>query len=429
MNNKKILLITTSFYPQNKISVLRVGQWAKYWARFGCEVTVLTTKKYSFLGPFGLDVSLEKNITVIEVDYLPEFFKKRLDKPNKASQKQSQEISKLKKYVRILRGYIGSLFDIHDLWVSPAFKKTIELFEEQQFDFIVSSYSPPAVHVVASKLKKRYPNTIWVADFRDLWAYNHLQSAKGFLGIYEKYKEKNTIKNADMLVTVSKPLTEEMKKQYKNKQVVTIENGFDSEEFPNWKQNLKSTPKLNGKMRITYAGTIYPQKRDPSLLFEACNELIEEGVIKKEQIMIDFYGNNIDELSQIIESNNFNRFGIINLNGFVSRTESLKAQKESDLLLFLEWNDSSARGVLTGKLFEYLVSGVPILGVGIDTNHIAGNLIETTKTGKVFTNSDEIKSFLKLAFTKECLDFYNPDIQKIEKYSRDKQAKLLLDIA
>lgn len=431
---KNILLITTFFYPQNRIPVLRVGQWAKYWSKLGYNVTVLTTKKYSFSGPFGLNVELPESIKIVEVGYIPNFLKNKLDKPvSKNRYKENvanteTRTSRIKRFVRTLRSYIGSLLDIHDLWIFSATKKGKELFEEEKFDIIISSYSPPAVHIVASKLKLKYPNTIWVADFRDLWAYNHLQSAKGIFGIYEKFKERKTIKNADILVTVSCPLSKELEQQYQNKKVVTVENGFDPEEFPDWKEKLRIVPKINDSIRITYAGTIYPDKRDPSPLFKACNELIEEGYIKREQIILDFYGNNTSELTHIIKKNNSNRFGIINLNGFVSRDEALKAQKESDVLLFLEWNDPSAIGVLTGKLFEYLVSGVPILGVGVDTNNVAGNLIETTKTGKAVLNSEDIKKILKSAFEKKYFDFYTPEIKEIEKYARDKQAKALIDL-
>ena len=383
----KILFITTFFYPQNRIPTLRVGQWVEYLAEYGYEVTVLTTKKYPFMGPFGLEKKLSKNIKVIEIDFLPNILKKRLNKKTTNTSKQ-KDISKrtynLKLIVRKLRDYIGSFLDIHDLWIRPALKEAIKLFEQEKFDFIISSYSPPAVCIISHKLKQKYPDIQWIADFRDLWAYNHISPAKGLLGYLEKQKEKKILSNVDKIITVSNPLTSIMKDVYKEKMIFTIENGFDPKEFPNWQHNIKNKPKIDNKMIISYLGTIYPKKRDPSILFEAVNELIEEKIIDKDSIEIDFYGDNKKQLLDIIEPKNYNKYSIINIKGFVSREESLHIQKQSDLLLLLEWNDPSARGVLTGKLFEYIVSGTPIIAVGISNKNAAGEVIEKTKTGRLY---------------------------------------------
>ena len=428
---KKILFIATSFYPQNSISTIRIGQWVKYLAKNGYNITVLTTKKYSFMGPFGLDADLQENIKVIEVDFLPNFLKQKFHKKKTAIQTQkdiSTKLYTLKLFVRELRNYMGSFFDIYDLWIKPALKEAIKLQEKENFDFIISSYSPPAVCVVSHKLKKLYPNIKWIADFRDLWAYNHILYAKGILGLLEKYKEKKNLSNVDKIITVSEPLTKTMQQVYKNKQVYTIENGFDPEEFPNWKDDIQNKPKIKDKLIISYLGTIYPKKRDPSILFEAVNELIDEGIIKKEEIEINFYGDNKKQLEDIIIPKNYNKYGVINIKGFVSRDESLKIQKKSDLLLLLEWNDPSARGVLTGKLFEYLVSGRAILAVGISNKNAAGEVIKKTKTGKLFTDKGLLKEELKNIFITRQIYFYNPVVFEIEKFSRDKQVRKLINI-
>ena len=432
--SKKILFITAFFYPQNVIASLRTSEWAKYLAKYGYDVTVLTTKKHPFLYPLGLEKNLPDNVSIVEVEFLPKIVKVFFHREKKHQSKKiksryaSGKVYTLKNLSKYLRNYIGSFVDIHDLWIKPALNKAEKLFEEQHFDFIISSYSPPAAHIIAHKLKLKYPRTIWIADFRDLWAYNHISSAKGILGVLERRKEKKILSNADKIITVSEHLTEIMKNVYKTKEVHTIENGFDPEEFPNWKKNLIPFPKIDNKLTISYLGTIYPQKRDPSILFEAINELIEENIVDKNQVEINFYGNNEKPLEDIIVPNNYNRYNIINIKGFVSRKESIRIQKDSDLLLFLEWNDPSAKGVLTGKLFEYLVSGTPILAVGVSNKNAAGALIEKTNTGKLFLNKEELKKELTNIFKKKEIGFYNPRIEEIEKFSRDKQVKKLISI-
>jgi len=426
--SKNILLVTATFYPQNRISILRVGQWAKYWAMQGHTVTVLTTKKYSFLGPFDEEPPLHKNINVVEVPFLPNFMSTKAGNTSaKSDTPPNQNLEILKRYVRFGRKIIGSLFDIYDPWIAPATKKALDLCEDNRYDVIISSYSPPAAHVIAHKIKTKNPTMQWIADFRDLWAYNHIMPAKGPFALYEKRKEKRIISNADIIVTVSDPMSETMKEIYSDKDVVTIENGFDPKEFPLWKENIKKRKRVNDKIEITYTGTIYEGKQNPVPLFEACNQLIEEERLPKEFVSIDFYGNNKRELEDMIAKGNHNRHGIINMHGFVSRKESLSVQNSSDLLLFLEWNDPLAKGVLTGKMFEYTVSGTPILVVGAHTSGAAGTLIEQSGTGKRAVGTEEIKTIIRDIIKTKQISFYNPQINIIEKYRKDNQAKRLLE--
>ncbi|PLC52990.1 hypothetical protein CR155_14360 [Pollutimonas nitritireducens] len=429
---KRILLISCFFYPQNRIPVLRIGQWAKYWASEGHEVTVLTTKKYSFMGPFGLDPDLPAEVLVIEVPSLPQIFDRA--KPNTEGGKShtaSEPInaeSGFKKKVRSLRGYIGSTVDIHDFWIGPAYKTGMKLLAENRYDAIVSSYSPPAAHMVASKLKERHPELVWFADFRDLWANNHITSAKGVFKWIESARENRCLRGrANAIITVSKPLAIDLQARHPELPVWVIENGFDPQEFPRWMQAVSDGPQLTGNITICYAGTIYPNRRDPTPLFNAVNELIDSGQVSAEKITIEFYGQNEKELAEIIQRTRANRHNIIKIKGFVSRQVSLEAQGRSDLLLLLESGEPLARGMLTGKVFEYLVSGIPILAVGIDNTHAAGELLENTGTGYCASDSDELKRLLLAAIELKYFSFYRPRKDLIAKFSRQIQAQSIID--
>ena len=425
----RILLVTTFFYPQNRIPVLRVGQWAKYWAMQGHKVTVLTTLKHSFLGPFGLEPSLHENIEVVEVPFIPGWLKKRLEgrKASTVAGAPTGSSDGLRQRVRSLRGHIGSLVDIHDLWIGPARRKGLELMAATSYDAIVSSFSPPAVHMVASHLKTRHPSTLWLADFRDLWAENHITSAKGVLRHLEHLLESRTIRNkADALTTVSEPLAENLRQRYPGHPVWVTENGFDPEEFPDWPQRLTPAPSAGGMLRICYAGTLYPERRDPTPLLLAINRLIDTGVLTRNRVAIDFYGQNEKELTRILQRCNGNRHGIVHAHGFVSRADSLAAQARSSLLLLLESREPAARGVLTGKLFEYLVSGIPILAVGIDTENAAGALLHATGTGLCVLTANDIADVLEQSIRSGRFDFYRPKADRIAAYARDQQAKAIV---
>lgn len=419
-----ILLISAYFYPQNRISVLRVGQWAKYWALQGHSVTVLTTRKYPFMGPYGLDTPLPAGVDVIEVPYLPDW----IVAPHSGSTPSpeagaSGNVSALRRQVRQWRGHIGSLFDVHDLWIAPARRKGLELMALRQYDAIVSSYSPPAAHMVASRLKAAYPDVAWMADFRDLWADNHIVSARGMFRRVEFALERRSIKGrADLLTTVSQPLADTLQARYPSIPVSVVENGFDPDEFHDWRARINASPKPVLPLRICYAGTLYPGRRDPTPVFDAVNRLIDDGVLDRRHVTLDFYGQNEKELAAILERSNGNRHGVVHAHGFVSRAEALAVQSHSTLLLLLESSEPSARGVMTGKLFEYLVSGVPIMAVGIDQSTAAGAVIQRTGSGFCSSSADEIAQKLADALRHGRFDFYTPDAEQIATYARDRQA-------
>lgn len=431
MQKKNILLITAFFYPQNVIAVSRVGQWTKYWAKEGHRVTVLTTKKYP-LWPLGYNQELPDNVRIIEVAYIPAWLEKKLFTTNINNIVKSENSGKfdfLKYQFRKIKKYLGSLLDIHDLWVRPALKVGKKLVENENFDLIVSSYSPAASHIIAGKLKSLQPDSIWIADFRDLWTDNHVGAAKGLFGDYERYKEKKTLGTANILTTVSQPLAEILTNKYSNKHVSVIANGFDPEENVGWEQRLEKQKKITNAINICYTGKIYAGLRDPTPLFIAINELIEENKINKNQIAVHFYGNSRNELEDIIAHSNANRYQFIFIHDSVSRDASLAVQKNSDLLLLLEWNDPSAHGVLTGKLFEYLISGNPVLAVGLGAEASITKLLQESGAGISVLDSFEIKKIILNAFSEQTFSFYKPNKSIIDLYARDKQAKNILSLS
>ena len=96
--------------------------------------------------------------------------------------------------------------------------------------------------------------------------------------------------------------------------------------------------------------------------------------------------------------------------------------------MFLEWGDSSAKGVLTAKLFEYLISGTPILAVGISDDSEDSKIIQRTQTGFVAGNDiGKIKEFLLEIMEDRRCKYYKPLWNEIEKFSRRKLAEKLLE--
>lgn len=430
-----ILLITAFFYPQNVIAVSRVGQWAKYWSMAGHKVTVLTTKKYPFW-PLNYKGDLPENVTIIEVDFIKPWMQKVLFGSASQSTKIDSNVlvrqgMKTKLWVSLsaIKNLIANYFDPHDFWVKPAINSGRLIMRREKVDLIVSSFSPGASHKIAATLKKENPTSFWIADFRDLWSRNHMVDHGMLASWLTRTAERKAMRLADAITTVSDPLKEIIANDYSKKMVRTIENGFDSDEHPEWMTLVNKTHSYNQKLVIRYTGLIYPGRRDPTPIFTAINNLLDAGKIDKKAVQLEFYGNNCDVIRKIIAEGNFDRHGVIKVLDSVSRDRSLELQRSSDLLLFLEWNDPSAKGVLTGKLFEYMVSGRPILAVGIGETGAAANLITRAGVGVVARDVEHLQGILLNYVNTGTIENYNPNIELIDYYSRDKQAVRLLQIA
>lgn len=426
----KILLITAFFYPQNVIAVSRVGQWAKYLSRFGHDVTILTTKKYPFW-PLDYNVEIPGNLKIIEIDYLSLLLLRIFgisDNRDAEKVKKYNKIIKINNLLRFIKHKIFNFLDLHDFWIIPAKKIGLEKAEKESFDLIISSYSPAAVHHVAKSIKLKIPKAIWIADFRDLWSKNHLNDQSLFQNLINIIREKGCLKHADILTTVSEPLANTLKKDYPFKNVYVIPNGYDPEDYSDFNEQKNHPVSHACPIIISYTGMIYENKRDPTPLLISINNLIDAGLIKKNQIIVNFYGPSKLILEKIINLGNYNRHGCVGVYDQVERCKSISIQKKSDILLLLEWSDKSARGVLTGKLFEYLVSGRPILGVGVHPDSEAGILIKKTNVGFISETVSDIENFLINYVKSKSFKLFNPNIEEIKKYSRRNQVESMLEI-
>ncbi|MCZ2490067.1 hypothetical protein [Aquirufa antheringensis] len=332
----------------------------------------------------------------------------------------------LKKIKQILSNYLGIEVDLRSSWANASINYHSQLAFKN--DVIISTFGPPACHIIASHFKYINPKLRWIADYRDLWSTSHLLVIPSFKRKKLIKKELNLVsKKADLLTTVSSELAFQLE-QFLKLPVATITNGFDLEiqqvleNYSNFK--IQS---ISNSLRIVYTGMIYENRRDPRLLFKVVDEIINENSNFIESFKIVFYGSSSTIVGKMVENNSYNNF--VRCEGHLSRDLVFKEQKNSDFLLLLESGDHDAKGVLTGKIFEYIAMGRPIISLGSLGDSSIGNLLKDTGCGFCYENN-----FMKLKFDLiNALngirpEWYQPNLKEIIKYSREKQANILFDI-
>ena len=421
----KILIIAHYFPSENNMAMmatLRPLSWAKSWSKAGHDICVLTTAKTENQNlQSQLSSNISGSVRIEGVKYL-------LSRPEINTKPQVNTQNKrfslypfLRKILINTRQFIGagSLFYSSDLWIFPAIKKGLAIYQEWQFDVIVSTFGPPASHIVASALKKKL-NVFWVADYRDLWHDHHFSRARFPFSFIEKNLENTTVKNADVMTTVSLPLAEKLTKRFK-KNIVTITNGFECSPINKTLSYVYSEIK---KVQIAYTGNLYLQKQDIQLLFQAINLLVKQDANIQKNLEVLFYGWDTGNLNEIIKQ--YCLENVVSIKGFVPREVAISLQRNVDALIFLDWNDKNEHGILTGKLFEYMFSGTPILGIGASLETAAGRLIQESGTGVLLGRSIEaIANTIKKLLNGESLE-YSPKAEVLQHYTREFLANKML---
>ena len=111
--------------------------------------------------------------------------------------------------------------------------------------------------------------------------------------------------------------------------------------------------------------------------------------------------------------------------------QCLEKLVESDALLLIEGSGPGGEAFYTGKVFEYMASGRPILAV-IPENGAAAGLIRETRTGVVcdFQKHTDIVKGLKKLYDewKSGQSSYSPDVGKIKSYERKELTAKLVSV-
>jgi len=403
----KILLITRYFPPLEGVASLRLYCWAKYMTRLGHEITVLTTDKT------GQPQSLKYDTTPFKLISLPYFdpinFLVDEEKKGEVSNRSWKD-----PLIRFYRCRMNERMPNRtDLWIFAA-RKWVYQQNKGSFDAVISSYGPPSSHVVALAAKKHF-DCPWVADYRDLWIENHCPGIWPFTHL-ERWIEKRLSCHADAITTVSKVLKNVFEEKYPSVSTHVIHNGYDPDLFNGVQEDaFKGHPK---KFRLVYTGTLYEGRHDISPLLDAVKELDQS------YFELHFYGEAAASFLDQINARELN--GIVFHHGKVPHQKALSLQQSASALLLLHFQYHLSQGVMTGKVFEYLYSPPPILGIGIQPESELGLLLK--QSGKGLIAKNDPSEIQKAIFSMIIGRSSKRNEAFIRQFSREEQAKKVIEI-
>jgi glycosyltransferase involved in cell wall biosynthesis len=262
-------------------------------------------------------------------------------------------------------------------WSTFALPVAIRLVRREGIDVVLTTSPPPSLHLLGAAVK-RTTGAKWVADLRDpLTSHPH---RRGYESQLARLKESTVggvgrlvASQADAIVAASDAIAEEARGLEPKGKVVTIANGCDFDDFAGLEHHSSD------RLRVTHAGHFHG-KRDPKPFLRA---LADSGL---DDVVVRFAGDFRAADREYAEALDLG--DRVELLGNVSRRRSLELQRDSDvLLLLIPQSGGRERGVVTGKIFEYLAAERPILAA-VPPDGAAAQLVRDTGAGVVVPSGD-----------------------------------------
>jgi glycosyltransferase involved in cell wall biosynthesis len=396
--SNKVLILTYYWPPSGGAGVQRWLKFSKYLPEFGWEPIILTVDPEYAAYPvtdFSLNNDLPSTIKVFTTPATNYFSIYRKDKSKIPTAGFANNIDNSVKG-KIFRFVRGNFFlpDPRRGWNKFAVRKASELIRDEGITHIITTSPPHSTQLIGLKLKKRFPGIKWIADLRDPWTdiYYYRQFYPTILSksIDERY-EKCVLRKADKIITVGESLKAVF--SYKGKGIsektFVVTNGYDESDF-----NL--TPHAPPvKLTITYVGTlsdIYPVEA----LVKALKMLAESG----KDFTMRFVGTISDKSKDMLLADIPRSY--LEFLPYMAHNEAIRYMMSSSFLVLIIPLHSSNKSIITGKLFEYIASGIPIVYIGPQDGD-AANIIRSAMSGGIFNynESDQIYNFILTPYTNQ----------------------------
>lgn len=379
---KKVLVITYFFPPAGGVGVQRVLKFVKYLPHFGWQPTVLTVRKPDyrlFDSELLQDVPSQTKVIhsstiepskiynflagLVERTRAPLATKKSVGKTEFDVTPRHRLATKISDFIFLPDNRVG--------WVPFALMAILRKLRREKFDMIFSTCPPFSAHLVGliAKFILKKP---WVVDLRDLWVLDPRKKPSSRVHLWlSRHMEHKVLKLGDKILTVLQPLCEDLKKAHSDipsEKFEVIPNGYDAEDF-----KINNDGNQRTRFSIGHIGSLSMHEgRTPYYFLTALADLKRELPELVREMSVFFVGpmdrSNKKIIDEIIVKSDLE--DTVHCIDFVPYSQAIGYMKSFDVLLFLivgsHKGAGSNRGCVSGKLYEYLATGKPILALTED---------------------------------------------------------------
>ena len=356
MSRQRVLMFAYYFPPSGGGGVQRTLKYVKYLPEEGFDSIVIAGGARSYaLRDSGLMSDVPQGTVVIRARALP---------LQQAQWKIGGALRRLGLSTRLVDqalwpdGLVG--------WLPSAVWHGLRVVRARRPHVLYSTSKPETAHLAAF-IVHRLTGIPWVADFRDAWTLNPFGPASvggGPLGDASARLERSVVAHASSITLVDESF-DVLGLRRDDPRHVVIRNGIDTDDLPAFTPGSGQSERF----RLSHVGMLYGS-RNAAPVFEAIRDLIGRGRLDPERFEVRLVGHadlrnlDLDALP-------------ISLMDYVDHQRAMTEMAEASALLF--YQPPSNRGS-SGKIYEYLASGRPILCVA-DPANLAYRLVEELGAG------------------------------------------------
>jgi len=434
---KRVLIITYYWPPSGGSGVQRWVKFAKYLPKEGWQPVIYTPENPELT---TVDKTLES-----EIPPEAEIVKRRIIEPYGIYRKlmgkgSSTDLKTLtsagsdggevnpvnggsKSWKQRLSLYIRGNFFIPDpriMWKRPSVKFLKSYLRDHPVDAIVTTGPPQSMHLIGLELSKT-TGLPWLADFRDPWTkmfyFKHLGLTSKSEARHHEL-ERQVLDGATRVIAVS-PMVQKDFQAMTSTPVELITNGYDEADF--------NRPfEWDGNFNITHTG-LFASDGNPDTLWRVLAEKCLEDKEFRKTLRVRLVGKSDKEIVDSIEKAGLGP-NLVNL-GYQSHEVAVNEQRNASVLILPLRKEPEYEAVLPGKLFEYLASRRPVLGIG-QTDGAMAKVIRDTGSGIVYDWNEEkrLRAYIDLCW-EEFKDGELRDLTSdISRYDRRKLTKRLASL-
>jgi len=232
---------------------------------------------------------------------------------------------------------------------------------------VIYATAPPYSTLISAWIVAKMSRVPLVVDLRDLWIDAPLRIIRGrFKKRIDKFLERVVLSGSSAIVTTTQSGVRLLMEKYPKKRdkVFTVYNGYDEKDF----SGHAASKKVGGarrKLIMSHVGSLYGDI-SPAPFLKGLATFLEREFPSQGTIAVRFVGE-VSQFMDVFEA--YEHLGVVELKEVVDHPMAIEIMKNSDVLLLIV-AEKHKKGI-PGKVFEYLASRRPILGIVPQDGEIA----------------------------------------------------------
>lgn len=349
---RQVLVLAYYFPPMGLSGVQRIAKFVKYLPDCGWDPTVITPEPGGY---FAFDQDLLDDLTDRRIPVL----RTRSFDPTRAFSKGSKVGLPRESRRRLLSGLSQWLFipDNKLGWIPFAYRAAAAQLKGGGFSAILSTAPPYSSHLVAARLAKRFDIPL-VLDYRDDWLENprHEYPTELHRALHARL-ERQAGGQASAIVTINKVIGDRLEKRL-GKPVDVVPQGFDPEDYRTSRTVEKARPEST--VEFVYTGVFY-DRQTPEPFLRGLAELIDRRPEMRSRLKATFVGLFPEYADRLVGELGLGP--VVEVIPYQRHREAMERVMDADVPWLIVGDGPGQESISTGKLFAYMGSRKPILGL------------------------------------------------------------------